>query len=75
VCVYIYIYIYVYTHIYIRVYDVRNINIVGDRTYDYLYMVSGVWPKNNLRSLCRKNLRLEQVLIPKFREHVVRIKR
>jgi hypothetical protein len=46
-----------------------------ETTYGYLYMVSGVWPKNNLRSLCRENLRLEQVLIPKVGEHVVRIKR
>jgi len=40
--------------------------MVGDRTYGHLYIVSGVWPENNFRYLCRKNLRLEQVLIPRF---------
>jgi len=28
--------------------------MVEDRTYVYLYMVTGVWSKNNFRYLCRK---------------------
>jgi hypothetical protein len=50
---------------YIYIYDVRKIKMVGDRTCGYLYMVPGVWSNNNFRYLCRKNLLLEQVLIPR----------